>query len=40
MVFSEVLWPDFGEEALKDAIDQFSKRQRRFGKTGEQIEEE
>jgi len=23
---------------LKDAIDQFSKRQRRFGKTGEQIE--
>jgi undecaprenyl diphosphate synthase len=40
MVFSDVLWPEFGEEALKDAIDQFSKRQRRFGKTGEQIEEE
>jgi undecaprenyl diphosphate synthase len=38
MVFSDVLWPEFGEEALKDAIDQFSKRQRRFGKTGEQIE--
>ena len=40
MVFSDVLWPEFGEEALKDAIEQFSKRQRRFGKTGEQIKEE
>ena len=40
MVFSDVLWPEFGKEALKDAIEQFSKRQRRFGKTGEQIEEE
>ena len=40
MVFSDVFWPEFDKEALKDAIEQFSKRQRRFGKTGEQIEEE
>ena len=25
-------WPDFGEEDLKDAIEEYGKRERRFGK--------
>ena len=35
--FSSKLWPDFGKEDLINAIDSFKKRERRFGKTGEQI---
>lgn len=35
--FSDVLWPDFDEAALDQAVQSFSMRQRRFGKTGEQI---
>ena len=37
--FSEVLWPDFDEQQLQAAIQWFNQRQRRFGKTGEQIED-
>lgn len=29
--FSDVLWPDFGEEHFLDALKQFSQRERRFG---------
>ncbi|MED3624231.1 isoprenyl transferase [Neobacillus thermocopriae] len=29
--FTDVLWPDFREEHLLDAIESFQKRQRRFG---------
>ncbi|MGK7378409.1 isoprenyl transferase [Planococcus sp. 1R117A] len=29
--FTETLWPDFGEEALLDAIENYQKRNRRFG---------
>jgi undecaprenyl diphosphate synthase len=35
--FTEILWPDFGKEEFYDAIIDFQKRERRFGKTGEQI---
>jgi undecaprenyl diphosphate synthase len=35
--FTETLWPDFGEEALLVAIDDFQRRERRFGKTSQQI---
>lgn len=35
--FTPILWPDFGGQALVDAIDSFRHRQRRFGRTGEQI---
>ncbi len=35
--FSESLWPDFNEEELDRAIVSFGNRQRRFGRTGEQI---
>ncbi len=36
-LFTEKLWPDFGKNDLYDAIIDFQKRERRFGKTGEQI---
>lgn len=35
--FAETLWPDFREEALYEAIVDFQSRERRFGKTSEQI---
>ncbi|WOT04238.1 polyprenyl diphosphate synthase [Shewanella youngdeokensis] len=38
LVFTEMLWPDFDEDAFKDAIVKFSSRQRRFGLTGTQID--
>lgn len=34
--FSEVLWPDFGKQELKEAVDCYRRRERRYGKTGEQ----
>ena len=37
--FSDVLWPDFDKHQLHTAIQWFNQRQRRFGKTGEQIED-
>src|SRR5690606_23842018 len=37
LYFTDVLWPDFRKEHFLDAISDFSKRERRFGKTGEQI---
>lgn len=38
LVFTDILWPDFDEQAFKQAIDIFATRQRRFGLTGTQIE--
>ncbi|WP_309610063.1 isoprenyl transferase [Flavobacterium sp.] len=35
--FIDVLWPDFSEEHLYEAIISYQKRERRFGKTSEQI---
>ncbi len=35
--FTDVLWPDFKEEDLYEAIISYQKRERRFGKTSEQI---
>jgi len=31
LYFTDVLWPDFDEEALKEAIAEFNRRNRRFG---------
>jgi undecaprenyl diphosphate synthase len=31
LVFTDTLWPDFGEPDLRAAIDEFARRQRRFG---------
>jgi undecaprenyl diphosphate synthase len=36
--FCDCLWPDFDEREMQLAIDEFQRRQRRFGKTGEQVE--
>ncbi|KOR30276.1 hypothetical protein TI04_06515 [Achromatium sp. WMS2] len=38
LYFTEVLWPDFDEMALVDALNAFASRQRRFGKTGDQVQ--
>jgi undecaprenyl diphosphate synthase len=35
--FTDVLWPDFKEDDLYRAIISYQKRERRFGKTSEQI---
>ncbi len=37
LYFTDVLWPDFKEEDLYEAIISYQKRERRFGKTSEQI---
>ncbi|HLA75899.1 MAG TPA: isoprenyl transferase [Gammaproteobacteria bacterium] len=39
LYFTDTLWPDFDNKALDLALDSFAKRQRRFGYTGEQIEQ-
>jgi undecaprenyl diphosphate synthase len=36
--FCDCLWPDFNEKEMQLALDEFRRRQRRFGKTGEQVE--
>ena len=35
--FTETLWPDFGELDLLLALDDFQRRERRFGKTSAQV---
>jgi undecaprenyl diphosphate synthase len=37
--FTDVLWPDFRKSHLHEAIANYQNRERRFGKTGEQISE-
>lgn len=37
LYFTEVLWPDFGKTDLQDALSSYQKRERRFGKTSEQL---
>ncbi len=37
LYFTDAYWPDFREENLYEAIVDYQKRERRFGKTGEQI---
>ncbi len=37
LYFCDVLWPDFRKEHLFDAIYNYQKRERRFGKTSEQL---
>lgn len=40
LYFSDLFWPDFDKDALSEAIDSYCGRERRFGKTSEQIEAE
>lgn len=39
LYFIEMFWPDFDNAALLQAIDEYRGRQRRFGRTSEQIEQ-
>ena len=36
--FSDLLWPDFDYAALQSAVADYAQRQRRFGRTSEQVE--
>ena len=40
LYFCDTYWPDFREEDLRKAIASYQSRQRRFGKTEAQVEEE
>ena len=40
LYFTDTLWPDFSPDELDKAINWFNNRQRRFGKTSEQIEKQ
>lgn len=40
LYFCNTYWPDFSEEELHKAIVSYQKRQRRFGKTEAQVENE
>lgn len=37
LYFTDILWPDFGKEDFYNAIINFQNRERRFGKTSEQL---
>lgn len=39
LYFTDTLWPDFDEHSFQVALDSFSTRQRRFGRTGDQVEQ-
>ena len=39
LFFTDALWPDFGAEALDAAIASYRQRERRFGRTSEQLRE-
>jgi undecaprenyl diphosphate synthase len=37
LYFTDVLWPDFGSEAFQGALASYRRRERRFGRTSEQL---
>ena len=37
LYFTDALWPDFGAQALDEAIASYRRRERRFGRTSEQL---
>ncbi|MDE6842969.1 MAG: di-trans,poly-cis-decaprenylcistransferase, partial [Muribaculaceae bacterium] len=39
LYFTPTLWPDFGKEAYARAIIDYQQRERRFGKTSEQVQQ-
>lgn len=39
LYFTDTLWPDFNEEAFNLAISSYQNRERRFGRTSEQLEQ-
>ena len=39
LYFTDILWPVFDEKELNKALDWYANRQRRFGRTGDQVEQ-
>ena len=39
LYFTDTFWPDFGEEDFRKALDDYASRQRRYGRTGDQVED-
>jgi undecaprenyl diphosphate synthase len=39
LYFTDALWPDFGAQALEEAFASYRRRERRFGRTSEQLKE-
>ena len=37
MIFTPVAWPDFGQADLQAAVDEYGRRERRYGRTTEQL---
>lgn len=37
LYFTDTLWPDFDQACLAQAIEEYARRERRFGRTGEQV---
>ena len=37
--FCDALWPDFSGQEMQKSLDEYASRQRRYGKTGDQIED-
>ena len=37
LYFTDVLWPDFDKESFETALDSYQQRERRFGRTSEQV---
>ncbi len=40
LYFTDVFWPDFNRDELLKAIEEYGRRQRRFGLTAEQLQGE
>ncbi|EIJ44082.1 undecaprenyl diphosphate synthase [Beggiatoa alba B18LD] len=40
LYFTDTLWPDFDADAFQLALTSFATRQRRFGRTGDQVEQD
>ncbi len=40
MIFTPVAWPDFGKADLEAAVEEFNRRERRYGQTTEQLKSE
>jgi undecaprenyl diphosphate synthase len=38
LVFLPIMWPDFKPQTLLDAIELYSRKERRFGRTPEQVQ--
>jgi undecaprenyl diphosphate synthase len=39
LYFTAEFWPDFNEQSMQQAVEYFKSRQRRFGHTGEQLQD-